>query len=355
MAFQLNLPPIGRNGEPALLTFYNSVDLRLRALPGVLSVGFTSEMPMSFGIGMVDDIDIVGRPKKPGKPNSAMLKVVSPDYFRTLEIPILSGRAFTPRDVLGSQPVALIDRSLAQRHFPGRSPIGQYLSVARIDPNLQSDLGRLPRAIIGVVADVKEASLVGQQVPEIYMPLAQNPMRFICVEVRAERDPSFLIDPIRREVARVNAEVPVFAVRSMNSLADNLFASTRDDNALFSLFALLALLLSALGVYGLLSYSMRQRVHEIGIRMALGAQARDILRLALGQACGIIGLGISAGVILSLGVARFLSALLFQAKPTDPASLCAVAFVLILMAVAACYIPARRAMRVDPMVALRHE
>jgi putative ABC transport system permease protein len=355
LAFQLNLPPVGQNGAPDLLTFYDSVDLRLRALPGVLSVGFTSETPMSFGIGMFDDIDIIGRPKKPGKPDSAILKAVSPDYFRVLQIPVLSGRAFTPNDVLGAEPVALVDLSLAHRYFAGRSPIGQYLNVARIDPNLQADLGRLPRAIVGVVADVREASLAEQQLPEIYLPLAQNPMRFLCVTVRAQRDPLSLLDPIRREVSRVNAQVPVFAVRSMDWLASYLFASTRDTDDLFSLFALLALLLSALGVYGLLSYSMHQRVQEIGIRMALGAQARDILRLASAQACGIIGWGIGVGVILSLALARFLSALLFQAKPNDPASLCSVALVLIFVVVAACYIPARRATRIDPMVALRHE
>jgi putative ABC transport system permease protein len=324
-------------------------------MPGVLSVGFTSEMPMSFGISAFDDIDIVGRPKKPGKPDSAVLKVVSPDYFRALEIPVLSGRAFTSDDVLRAQPVALIDLSLAHRYFPGRSPIGQYLDVARIDPNLQSDLGRLPRSIIGVVADVREASLAGQQLPEIYLPLAQNPMRFVCVAVRAERNPVSLVDPIRREVARVNPLVPVFAVRSMEWLASYLFVSTRDTDDLFSLFALLAFLLSALGVYGLLSYSMHQRVQEIGIRMAFGAQTRDILRLALAQAGGIIGWGIGAGVILSLGLARFLSALLFEAKPTDPTALSSVALVLILVVVAACYIPARRATRIDPIAALRHE
>jgi putative ABC transport system permease protein len=153
----------------------------------------------------------------------------------------------------------------------------------------------------------------------------------------------------------VNSRVPIFAIRSLNSLADYLFVSTRDNSALFSRFALLALLLSALGVYGLLSYSKHQRVHEIGIRMALGAQTQDILRLGLAQACGMIGWGIGAGVILSLGLVRFLSALLFQAKPTDPAALCTVVLVLILLAVAACHIPLRRATRVDPMVALRFE
>lgn len=355
LAFQLNLPPIGPDGGPELLTFYDSVGLRIRAIPSVLSAGFTSETPMSFGIGMYDNIDIVGRPKKPGKRDSAILKVVDPDYFRVLEIPVLSGRAFTSKDDPGAQPVALIDLSLARRCFPGRSPIGQYLNVARIDPNLQADLGSLPRSIIGVVGDVREASLAGQQLPEIYLPLAQNPMRFVCVAVRAERNPVSLVDPIRQEVARVNAQVPVFAVRSMDWLASYLFVSTRDTDDLFSFFALLALLLSALGVYGLLSYSMHQRVQEIGIRVALGAQTRDILRLALTQACGIIGWGIGTGVILSLGLARFLSALLFQARPANPALLCSVTVILILVVVAACYIPARRAMRVDPIAALRHE
>ena len=274
---------------------------------------------------------------------TAEVRWISPNYFLVLEIPLLRGRQFTAADVQKKNTI-IINEAMAKRFWPGRDPIGQHL-INIDDQN--------PREIIGVAADVKSFGLNSATKPEMYIPY--EGAWYTNLVVRTSQDPSSLASEARVQVAAIDKGVPVYQVVTMDQLLNRSVAPQRFDVFLLGLFAALALVLATIGIYGVLSFGVGQRTHEIGIRIALGAHPRDILRLIIRQGLQLVLVGLILGIGASLALTRFMSALLFEVSATDPITFTVVAVLLTIVALLACYIPARRAMRTDPMVALRHE
>jgi putative ABC transport system permease protein len=288
------------------------------------------------------------------------------DYFQALGIPLRAGRLFGPEDTAGSPGVVIVNRSLARRHFEGRDPIGTRVKLGLPD-NLNKP-GILPPGfdefpwltIVGVVEDVKQFRLNEEVQPAAYVPYVQSPnVPFLrntaAIVVQAAGDPLQLAGAVREQVWSVDRAQPIVGLGRLETLVADSLRQPRFGTLLLSLFAGLALVLAAVGLYGLVSYAVAQRTRELGIRMAMGARAPDVLALVLRQGMGLVGVGLGLGLLIAFGLARFLSSLLYEVRPSDPLTFAVVAAVLAGVAVAACYVPARRAARVDPMVALRYE
>jgi putative ABC transport system permease protein len=274
---------------------------------------------------------------------------VSPDYFRAMGIPIVKGRAFIEQDKKGALPVAVVSETMAHRFFGGEDPIG--LHIRRGD----SEDNKPWMTIIGIAGDVRRYGLAERLRPEIYFPYLQQPQAAMALVVRTAADPLSITPAVRREVLAVDKDQPVYDIKTLNSLLARSIASNRLSVWLLGLFAALALLLASIGIYGVIAYTVTQRTHEIGIRMALGAQPRDMLRLVLGQGMTLALIGIAIGLIAAFALTRAMASLLFTVSPTDPLTFVGISVLLGIVAFLACYIPARRATKVDPMVALRHE
>jgi putative ABC transport system permease protein len=299
---------------------------------------------------MACSFEIQGRPTPKGDYFNTDFIAVTPDYFRTMRIPSLGGRGFTARDELTSPPVAIVNETLARRFFPNDQPLGK-----RIRPAISNGYKEGPlREIVGVVGDVKARGLTQPLEPQVYVPQAQSPM-VMTVVVRTMMDPRGVIDAVRRQVAALDRELPLYNVMTLDQYLAIGAVEPRFNTLLIGLFAGLAVVLAAVGLYGVISYSAVQRSHEIGVRMALGAQRLDVLRLVIGQGLTLALAGVAIGLVGALALTQVLSSLLYGVRPTDPTTLIVVALVLSGVAIAASYIPARRATKVDPMVALRYE
>ncbi len=283
------------------------------------------------------------------RPPNADYRHCSPAYFQAIGIPLLRGRAFTAQDQPGAQPVAIVNESLARQIWPNEDAVGKriaFLSAQGIDPWM---------VVVGVVGDVKHRGLNQAARPEIYVPHAQTPTGTMTVVLRAAGEPAALTAALRAAVKTLDADLPLFNLRTLEQLRAASLATQRFSLWLLGLFAAVALILAALGIYGLISYAVSQRTREIGIRMALGAQARDALWLALRQGLWLVLIGVAIGLLASLLLTRLMKALLFNISSTDPLTFAGVALLLALVALLACWIPARRATKVDPMIALRRE
>ncbi|HTP43495.1 MAG TPA: ABC transporter permease, partial [Candidatus Acidoferrum sp.] len=323
---------------------------KLAALPGVQSVAAVFPMPMS-GSEMRTSFEIEGRPVAKSDEAHSTIFSITPNYFHTMKIALLQGRDFTPQDGLDTNPVVIINESLARQFFPGENPIGKH-----IRPGISvDDKPSRMREIVGVVGDVKFKDLTSEWKPTAYLPQAQIPIGSFSIVARASGDPSNLARPVADAVRSIDSDLPAYRVKTVEEYLDGTIAIPRFNTLLLGIFAGLALVLTAIGLYGVISYSVAQRTHEIGIRMALGAQPREMLRLVVGQGVRLALLGVGLGLIAALAFTRFLSSLLFGVTATDPISFATVVVTLLAVALLACYIPARRAMRVDPMVALRYE
>jgi predicted permease len=318
---------------------------RIAAIPGVEEVGGVNDLPFS-GSRTSSSFDIQGMtPRSPQEVPEADYRTVSPGYFKAMGIPLLKGREFTQDDQQGTPDVAIINEALARKYWPGGSPLGQHLN-----------LGDKLWEIAGVVGDVKLLDLTAKDRPEIYVPYLQAgspPWMFFAVLSHA--DPASLIASVRKAAQDVVPDEPLYGVGAMQDRVEASTASRRLSALLLGIFAALALVLAAVGIYGVIAYAVEQSTHEIGIRMALGAQRGDILRMVVGEGLKLALVGVAIGIAGALALTRSLSSLLYGVKPTDPLTFGGVSLILTGVALLACYIPARRATKVDPMLALRYE
>jgi putative ABC transport system permease protein len=276
---------------------------------------------------------------------------VSEDYFRAMGIPLLHGRAFTERDKEDAPTVLVVNQALADRDFPGESAIGKRVTFGRRDSNQQPVWSE----IVGVTANVRSLELREEAQPEVYFSARQNPFINMSVVIRSTVEPSTLAGSLRQVVTEVNKSVPVSNVQTMDHIVSQSITQPRFNLFLLGLFGTVAMLLSAAGIYGVTSYTVTQRTHELGIRLALGAQVSDVLKMILGQGMAVIFVGLGIGLVASFALMRLLRSLLFGVGENDPLTFVAITVVLLLVALVACYIPARRATKVDPLVALRYE
>jgi putative ABC transport system permease protein len=327
--------------------FYDQLLQRVRALPGVASAGAIDSLPL--GGGSIQPIAVEGRPQVPmSEQPEVAVRVVEPGFIATMRIPLLQGRQLSSSDVADRPSVIVVSESMAKRFWPGQDPIGKRLKMT-FSPEKS-------REIVGVVGDVKGDGLdVLEPVATLYVPLAQQPTPYMSLVVRTSAPPNTLISAISNAVHEVDREQPVVGVITMDDIVANSLSHQRFSMLLLSAFSGLALVLAAIGIYSVLAYSVRRRIREIGVRMALGARRADILQMILGQGTKLALIGTGIGIAAALGLTRLMSSQLFGVTATDPVTFLSVAALIVLVALAACYIPARRATKVDPMVALRYE
>jgi putative ABC transport system permease protein len=350
LTFELDSP---HGGQPSLATgFFREVVARMSALPEVSSASAVASLPLT-GDNIVCSVEIEGQPTPMGSRPSTDFNAVEPNYFRTLGITFVAGRDFTERDNLKSTPVAIVNRTFARRFFSGKNPIGK-----RIRPGIGNGYfpGKLPmREIVGVIDDVKESDLGVEAAPEVYAALAQCPFSPMFVVMHTNDNPRSIVGVARRQVASLEKDTPIYNVETLDQYLGQSLAKTRFITLLLSSFAGLALLLACLGIYGVISYIVVERRHEIGIRIALGAQKGTILRMVIRLGLSRALIGLAVGVACALKLTHLLSSLLYGVTAGDPLTFVLVSLVLSGVALLACYIPARRATKVDPMAALRYE
>jgi predicted permease len=347
LTFSLDLPSPPYT-DSSSLGFLNELLASVRSLHGVRAAAADWALPFS-GDDPGAAVDIEGHAYAPGDTPVARVDAVTPGYFRAMGIPLLEGRTFGNEDDAKSLPVIIVNDAFARRYFPSESAVGR-----RIRPSLSAGSGTPWREIVGVVGNIKQSALTENFKPEYYFPLAQFP-NFGTVVVRVDGNPLGLVPALRSVISLMDRSVPVYGVETMNGYLASSVARNRFTTLLLGIFGGLALVLAGLGIYGVVSYTVNQSKQEIGIRMALGAQSGDVLRMVIRQGALLAGAGIAFGAAGALTVTGFLRSLLFDIGPTDPATFVSVAILLVLVALLACYIPARRAMRVDPMIALRYE
>jgi putative ABC transport system permease protein len=328
--------------------FYAQLLERIGQLPGVESAGAISTLPLGGG-GTDSDFMIEGRPEAgPGEEPVAWYSSVTPAYFATMGIRLIKGRVFTEQDRADSSPAIVITEAMARRYFPDEEPLGKRIG--------NPDGGKiLWREIVGVVADVKHFGLDADARPTMYLPHSQSPARFMSLTVRTGSDPLRIVAAIRSQVSDLDGNLAVSNILTMEQLVARSVSDSRFILVLLVSFAGLALLLAALGIYGLISYSVTQRTHEIGLRMALGAETSDVLRMVVGHGALLALIGVGIGMAGAFALTRLMSTLLFGVNATDPTIFGLLGLLLIGVALAASFIPARRATRVDPMIALRYE
>jgi putative ABC transport system permease protein len=343
--------------------FHDDLVRRVAAIPGVAAASVNSAVPLEGG-GAEAGVFVEGRPAVPGKADAASLfQTSSPDYFRAMGIRLVRGRYFTDRDTSASAKVVIVDESLVRRLFPEADPIGRRISFeSHGGSHGDADRAMIWREIVGVVAHVRHYGIAAEPpYVQIYTPFEQLPIYYeqrrptMALVARTSLSPEALTAAIRREVASLDADIPVFGVQTMTTYLRQNTEQPRLSVVLLGGLGALALVLAVIGIYGVVSYSVTQRTQEFGVRMALGATGRDVLRMVVGQVSALIGAGIAIGVGASLALGSVMQGLLFQVSPRDPWTMTAIAAILAAVAIVASLLPARRATRVDPLVALRAE
>jgi putative ABC transport system permease protein len=350
LTFEIDSPPTKQDSQAS--RFFRQVVNRMSAVPGVISASAAASLPLT-GDNIASSFEIEGQPTPMGSRSRADFNVVEPNYFRTLHVPLLAGRDFTEHDDSNSTPVVLINHTFAERFFPGENPIGKH-----VRPGVGNGYGprELPmRQIVGVIGDVKQAGIATQAEPEIYAPLAQSPFGTMFIVARTAIDPGGVVAGARREVAAIDKNTPLYQVKGLDQYFDDSLSFTRLIALLLGGFAVLAVTLACLGVYGVVSYLVARLTREIGIRLAFGAGRDEILGWILRQGLYPALWGTAIGLILSVGIARLFSSLLYGISATDPTTFLVAPMTLLGAALIGSLIPARRAMHVDPIVALRHD
>jgi putative ABC transport system permease protein len=346
---QLKYPPAPSAdylGGTATINFFTEARRRIGNLPGVEHAAFVSALPLS-GSNSDSSFVIEGRNSSREKVSpDEEIRVITPDYFRVLHTPLLQGRFFADSDTADSSKVVIINRAFARKYWPDEDALGKRISISDQNPKWIT--------IVGIVGDIKHRALDLDAKPEFYLPHTQVPSRFMVLAVRSAQDPRSLTNGIRRELLSIDPDQPVANVRTFDQVVSESVAPRRMSVILLGLFAGIALVLAAVGTYGVISYFVIQRTHEIGVRMALGAQARDVLALVIGHAMRLVAIGILVGLILAMFSTRALWALLYNVGAFDFVTFATVALVLGAVALLASYVPALRATRADPMVTLGH-
>jgi putative ABC transport system permease protein len=347
---RVSIPQYKYPDEERQALFYQQLQERLAAIPGVEQAATIYPLPLS-GANMILAYQVEGRPAPPPSQVPAThVRMVSPGYFRALSIPVVQGRAFDARDRRGAQPVVIVNQTLAAREWPGESPLGKRFTF---DDSTQPDARWL--TVVGVVRDVRHGTLDEEKTAEAYWPQAQGPSPEAFLVLRTEGDPASLSAAVRAAVRELDRDLPIDRIRPMQQVVDEALSQSRFKTLLLGLLAGLALVLAAVGVYGVVSYSVAQRTHEIGIRMALGARPNQVLQLVVVQGMRIVLIGAAFGLALAGWASRFLRDHVFGVSATDPVTFLLVPAVLLLVALVANWLPALRATRVDPLEALRYE
>jgi putative ABC transport system permease protein len=346
---RVTLPKVPYDSDERIAGFYDQLRERVAAVPGVRSVGLVNALPI-LGGGPFLSFEENGVPEPPpGDTPDANVRVVAPTYLETMRIPMRSGRALAETDRAGAPNALVINETMAQRYWPGQSPIGKQISFENRDGK------PVFREIVGVVADIHHEGADSPEVPAAYIPYAQRPSSSLALVARTDGDPAKAAEAVRAAVREIDPNLPVYGVRTMEDALGESLAPRRYGMLLLGLFGLVALVLAAIGIYGVMSYLVAQRTNEIGIRMALGAERRSVLGLVLRQGMLMAVAGVAAGVVVAYGVSRLISSQLYEVSPADPWAFAVATGVLVAVAVVACLVPARRATKVDPMVALHYE
>jgi putative ABC transport system permease protein len=343
---RLDLPEVRYGERASQADFARRALERLRALPGVEAAGVVNDLPLS-GSRSSRSFDLDGREQSPTP--QADYRKASPDYFRAAGIRLVRGRGFNEADDEAAPPVAVINEACARRYFAGEEPLGRRLIYS------DGHGGQLKREVVGVVADVKHESLAAQREPEVYVPFAQHPQGSMFFALRTAADPQALAAPLRKAVLELDGDLPVYSVMTMQQRVDSSVAPQRFNALLVAVFACAALLLAGVGVFGVMSFLVAERTHEIGVRLALGAGRADILRLVAGRGLRLALAGVALGIPVALALTRAMTRLLYEVTASDPLVFAGIALLLTSVALLACLVPARRATKVDPMVALRYE
>src|ERR1700730_6898124 len=352
LTFTLTLPHAKYGTDSSYLAFFQQLLGRLAKIPGVQSVSMESFPPMA-GLGAATSVHILSQPARAASDLPvAAVRVVGPDYLRTMGIPLHAGRAFDAFELAEMRHVAVVNKAFAEKYFPGANPLGQKIAV-----HMKSDeeSEKQPSQIIGVVGDVRLIGLDTPAEPTVYWPHPELVYSRMTILARTSGDPLAIVSPARNELRQMDAEEPMASIATTEQLISASFSRARFTTIVLGIFAAAALVLAAVGIYGVVAYTVAQRTNEIGIRVALGAQRRHVLRLVLGQGSRLIFLGVAVGVVAGLIITRLMTGLLYGISATAPLTFAGVAFLLTIVALVACYVPALRAMRVDPLVALRYE
>ena len=348
-------PAEGRYSRPASLRAYYR-----QALETVSSVSGIESAGLSLGLAPWDtdtagEFEIAGHPRRSASElRAAAFETVSPDYFQTIGIALRKGRFFTERDHETAPRVAIVNQKFVTMYLPREEPLGKQLLIQEMTGSRQVG-GRIAMEVIGIVDDIKFGGPTANVVPMIYMPILQSPMPGAALALHTSTEPMQVANTVRAALAQLDPDAPITRIKTMEQIVTDSMSQAQTQTWLMGLFAAVALLLAVLGNYGVVSYSVAQSTHDIGVRMALGASTSDVLKLVLRHGMLLVGAGLAVGLACALALTRFLSALLFQVTPTDPWTFAAVSLLLALVAFVAAFIPARRATRVDPVAALRCE
>jgi putative ABC transport system permease protein len=349
MKAEVSLPQFEYSKPEQWNAFANDLLARIQAEPGLRETAIGIPLPLADGfVNLGFSIEGVAPPPS-SSPPTADYVAATPGYFGVMGIPLLKGRDFTDLDISSAPRVTIISEAMARQYFPNQDPIGKRITFG-FPPN-----GEATREIVGVVGDVRDVALNQAPAAMMYVPFAQAPFWGVVVATRSKLSLAAFAEAIRRDASAIDKDLPVTDVAAMPDAVSVSMAQPRFQTLLLGLFGALALILAAVGIYGVISYSVIQRTHEIGIRMSLGAQPAQVLRLVMGQGVKLALTGILIGSAAALALTRLMRNLLYEVSPADPLTFACIAALLVGVALAACYIPARRAMRVDPMTALRYE
>jgi putative ABC transport system permease protein len=344
LTFSVDLPQVAYSERHHRIAFFDRLHERLRGVPGVRAVGMVQTIPIRSDYLLA--FAIQGKPSEPGRAPSANYRAVSPGYFAALTIPLVRGRLFTEQDV-PPRLVAVIDEAFAKQHFDGEDPIGRRIDIGNGNERFFE--------IVGVVGSVKYEGLDTIPRPTMYAPFSTEPFATMWMMVKTAGDPTDFAPTARQVLRELDPAIPAAALERLDAVITESVAQRRFAMLLLAAFAFVAVFLAAVGLYGVVAYAVSQRTREIGLRMAIGAQHGDVLRLVLGGGMKLAAAGIGVGLLAALWLARYVSTLLFGVTPFDPVSYSATVAILLTVTALACYVPARRATTVDPLVALRAE